>query len=88
MKKKSDTTIVEGSKSGHAAALHFLSRQWLEIVAVIETMPDNTEADISIFDRDAGKRLTIRFPVSDQLETHAQRLAYRFTTRTPDIIYA
>jgi hypothetical protein len=85
MKKKADTTIAEGSKSEHAATAHFLSRDWVEMVVVIEK--GETDALLSIIHRTAGQQHAGRFPVSDDLEHIAQQLAYRFGSYRPEIVY-
>lgn len=86
MKKKADTTIAEGSKSEHVAAERFLSKDWIEMVVVIEK--GETDALLSIFHRTAGRQHADRFPVSNDLEHIAQQLAYRFGSYRPEIIYA
>lgn len=74
------------SKSERAAQDFFKGRQYVEQIAVIESI-DKTEADVSIFDRVLGRRITVRVPAVDRMEADAIELACRFSNAKTEIVH-
>jgi hypothetical protein len=74
------------AKSAKAAQDFFKTRPHIDQAVVIEQI-EKTEADVSIFDRALGKRITVRVPVSDRLEADAMELASRFSNARTEAVH-
>ncbi|HVW66015.1 MAG TPA: hypothetical protein VHB01_13490 [Nitrosospira sp.] len=85
-----ETESIEESiplaKSAKAAQDFFRNRPHIDQAVVIE-QTGKTEADVSIFDRALGKRITVRVPVSDRLEADAMELASRFSNARTEAVH-
>jgi hypothetical protein len=73
------------SKSERAARDFFKNRQYVEQAITIETV-SKTEADVSIFDRALGRRITVKVPITDRIEADAIELASRFSNAKTEIV--
>jgi hypothetical protein len=73
------------AKSTKAAQDFFRNRPHIDQAVVIEQI-EKTEADVSIFDRALGKRITVRVPVTDRMEADALELATRFSNARTEAV--
>lgn len=86
---ETESTLMEEptplAKSEKAAQDFFKDRRYVDQIAVIQQI-GQTEADVSIFDRALGRRITVLVPVTDRLEADAMELASRFSNARTEIV--
>jgi hypothetical protein len=74
------------ARSTKAAQDFFKNREYVDQIAVIQQI-GKTEAEVSIFDRALGRRITVNVPLTDRMEADALELASRFSNARTETVH-
>lgn len=84
---QSVTEQVNESKADRTARKRLAQFEALELLAVIEKKGNEQPAEVSIYERALGKRITVSIPDTDYLGRGCQELAARYSNARLDIVH-
>lgn len=79
--------VITETEIETAARIYFERWPHAEQIVVIKKTANKIAADVSVIDRAAGPRVTVRLPADDYLEGGCQGLAARFSNARTELVY-